>query len=516
METATIKSLNKYYAINAEINLINFENPNLKILIHEISSFIKKLGDQVELSIWNNYCLTLKRLMFDLATFPIEPEHLITEDFLQETFRIIKLCEVSFPEFKSPLTRIVGKLEFYRTENNQFLDWIIEKCNEINNKQICICVLYLKHIELIKKLFNKRGLTPNNNLCIVKPTELRKLRYFDYIICCGAIKLFSENAFRNYEYIWRSAKAENLYFLSYDWIKCEFNPTSVFDSSYSLPHLNINKSTIKSNDPLRYQPDELSRIPKVEVDDVDFSPIEIIRSTAHSDREVTYEAICECRAVLLEDNAFIYKEIDRSSRIVEFAPEANVKTVANKDLQGGMFLVVRTEGSGDSIAAVADMLFGETASEIRLKQSLWKSAFRENLCKYSTAYEASKALESLGAPTSNEVNVRNWQRSDTIKPLRIEDFAAILQFSGISNNLLDDYWENARRIDLMHKRAGKEISKLLLKMINASNRDDLEKNGRIDVNLTGVTGQLSVIGISTVISGTFRVSSYHLDSIFYN
>ena len=203
----------------------------------------------------------------------------------------------------------------------------------------------------------------------------------------------------------------------------------------------------------------------------------------------------------------------KTSRIVEFNPEPEIRKVQNDQLEPGMPLIVRTEGSGGSIAAVADLLFGKQSEGIRKKQDRWKIAFRQKLFTYSSASDVAEALLSFGAPTSNEINVRNWQRSDTIKPKNYDDFKAIMAFSGLAD-LTDEYWENAKQIDLMHKLAGKKISRLLLSKINDSSRVALEKYGRIDVQVKGLEGKVSVIRIECILPDIRLVASSELNRVF--
>jgi len=50
----------------------------------------------------------------------------------------------------------------------------------------------------------------------------------------------------------------------------------------------------------------------------------------------------------------------------------------------------------------------------------------------------------------------------------------------------------------MHIKAGHSISRLLHEQINQANRDNLEKYGRIDIEIKGLAGKLSIIRIESV------------------
>jgi hypothetical protein len=512
MTLPSISEVEKLYDLKPTMYCIKFSDRKLAVINREISELLGVLGDQKELSIWPQIIATLKKVRFDLATLPVPPVNIITSQLIEQLNTKLPICEVSFPDNLAQLSQIINSLQNFQGQENRFLSWIQAKCiHEYGNDSLCI--LSSRYINLVENLISTDEKLSFPFLRVTSPRELKDFTFFSRIFFCGSISLFSENQFRNLEYVWRSPRAPELYFLSYDWIRDDFEPKPVFDIGPDNVPISIvtleEDNTIIENTDSRESNNNF-----IDIEEINFSPVEFIKSGLSSNAGWSYEFICECRLLAFEDGTLIYKEIDQSSRVVELDQHIEIHKIPNKKLEPGMLLVVRTEGSGDSIAAVADMLFGENAEKIRAMQDEWKDAFRRKLTNFDSIYQVAGILTGLGAPTANETNVRNWQRHDTIKPKDKEDFKAIMVFSE-SSDMIDKYWENARKIVQMHIKAGKEISKLLLSRINNSSIENLKKYGRIDIKLKGLAGKMSVISIESIMPNIYNVPSGQLDKLMH-
>jgi hypothetical protein len=511
MKFLSLDTADRLYSQDTVLHLVNFTDRKLRTLVEEISRLLRSLGDQKELSVWPSIIQELKKTRFELATLPLPPEKIITGGLITQLKEVLTICRASFPDNLEQLSRIVDLLIGLQYRENQFMNWIRTECLKNKEQETCLCLLRSRYLKIIENFIFADKFLSRLKLKVTSPHDLKESTFFDRIFFCGSINLFSENQFRNFEHVWRSPRAPDLYFFSYDWIRDAFEPKPSFDIEPNMVPVYINKVNVEaySNEEKRsfHKTEEVKYNPN----EIDFSPVELFSSRSSTTGAGHYEAICESRLLALEDGTAIYKEIGRSSRIVEFSAQAVIIKIQNIELETGMPLIVRTEGSGDSIAAVADMLFGEKADEIRSKQEKWKIAFRRKLFTYSSVYDVARVLTSLGAPTANETNVRNWQRNDTIKPHEKDDFKAIMAFAEL-DEMCSEYWENARKIDLMHKRAGKDISSLLLGKINNYSRVEFEKYGRIDVELNGLSGKISVIRIESILPNTYKVPSSYLNN----
>jgi len=517
MKTPSVDMIDHLYEQNIILNFVKFTDSALAQASREISDLIRSLGDQKELSIWPDIILSLKKTRFELATLPILASYIVTEQLIDMLQKETRTCSISFPDNLGQFLTVISLLKNIQTQDNQFLKWIQKNVSRAQEYEVCLCLPHPRFVKLVEQLNSRHALFPLKKLTVKSPRELKELTFFDRIIFCGSISLFSENQFRNFEYVWRSPRANSLYFLSYDWINDAFEAKPTFDiEPNSLPicikEIRVD-TTFSNGNPIS---SSVNNEEQIDVGEIDFSPIELIPIQVSAAKSEHFnEVICGSRLLILEDGTVIYKEIESSSRVVAFNHSLiEIKKITNQRLEAGMALIVRTEGSGDSIAAVADMLFGEKAGEIRAKQDAWKIALRQKLYTYSGTSEVANVLTSLGAPTANEINVRNWQRNDTIKPKDDNDFKAIMAFSGLAD-ISDEYLENAKMINQMHIKAGRTISKYLLNRINDSSRIDLDKYGRIDIEIKGLAGKISVVIIESVLPDVYKVPSGQLDTVLH-
>lgn len=514
MEVPSLGAVDQLYSQKISLNFVNFDNRDLAVLNRETTRLFSSLGDLKELSVWPEIVILLKKLRFELAILPLPPRQFITDHLISRLGSALQICRASFPDNVEQLLHVIKILRSLNWHENQFIGWIKTECMKNNHQEVCICPPNTKYVKLIEDFIATDEVLSKIDLKVVSTQSLKQFIFYDRIFFCGSIDLFSENQFRDLEYVWRSPRANDLYFLSYDWIKSSFSPKPSFNAVSDRLPVSVQSLSVKDTGSDVNNDISQNVKNKIDISDIDFTFNDMLPSgSSIKNPEINHcEVICECRLFILEDESYIYLEVEGSSRIVIFIPQTEIQRIPNSELETGMSLVVRTEGSGDSIAAVADILFKEEADEIRTKQEEWKVAFRKRLFTYSTADEVADVLTSLGAPTANEVNVRNWQRSDTIKPHKKDDFRAIMVFSGL-NEMVDKYWENARRIDLAHKKAGKVINKFLLNKIKDSAEMELEKYGRIDIEIDGLTGKLSVVRIESISPEIYEVPYGQLNKI---
>lgn len=509
-EIVTLETADRLYSQEAAIHLIKFSNERLLSLVKGISHLVTSLGDQKELSFWPGIIMAFRKIKFELTSLPLLPKTIVPNKLITNIAEKIPMCLNSFPDYAENLSQLVNILEDCQKMENKLTNWLREESLKYHDQKVSLCLLSSKYVKQVENwVFTDKSLS-SWKLKIVSPQQLKKNNYFDRIYFSGSINLFTKNQFRDFDFVWRSPRANDLFFLSYDWIRDDFDPKPTFDTDINKVYVHVSRATVtqgKSEEGQRAQQGE-----GIDPAEIDFSPVEFFSLKPSTSSTGHYEAICESRLLALGDGTAILKEKERSSRIVEFYPQLIINKIPNQELETGMFLIVRTEGSGDSVAAVADMLFGEKKLDIRDKQEKWKIAFRRKLLTYSSVNKVADILTNMGAPTANETNVRNWQRNDTIKPHNEDDFKAIMAFSGLTD-LQDECWENARKIDLMHKKAGKEISRILYNMIHDSKKVVLEKYGRLDVEIPGLTGKVSVVRIESILPGIYKVSSSDLNKI---
>ncbi|MFZ2630535.1 MAG: hypothetical protein WA081_12565 [Desulfosalsimonadaceae bacterium] len=512
-----LEDISRLYSLDTSIHLVTFENKKLANLSHAISKLFSSLGEQHNLDFWPGITSSLKKYRYEISILPLpfsSPE-ILSEDLLKQLTHAIRTCQATFPEQLEQLKDIFNLFKELPDQEHPFMEWIKNKFKAVNenNTVINMCLPAAKYIPVVERFINRHYGFFGLNFNLINPRQLKEFKFYDQVIFCGSTALYSRNQYSNREYIWRSPRSNHLFFLSFSWIADSFIPKPDFDIQPNKITFDIHKEKIiESNRGDSFHNEDID-IPAIKFEDINISPIDLIPDAAGSAHHHTYDYHCSCKPVFMEDGSFLYKEMESTSRIVAFLPEIKILKIKNEDLEPGKLLIVRTEGSGDSIAAVADMLLGKETEMRRRQQDEWKTAFRKKLYSYPSLFEAAIDLINTGSTKANETNIRNWRSQDTIKPNSYTDFQAILIFSGISENI-EEYWANAQKISRTHIMAGHRISKLLLQEINNSSRITLEKYGRLDIELKGVEGKLSIIRIEAVPEYTLTVSASQVNKLF--
>jgi hypothetical protein len=468
------------------------------------------------LAFWPGLISSLKRYRYEVATTPLPfTSTVLLSDKMLSLIQTGLESHLEFPESIAQLNLISDLIHDFPDEDHPFMKWL--KMQYSDNQQqtsIAICIPHTRNIYEVEQFIEQGNLLQGLDYEIINPRQLRKNVFYDQIIFCGSIHLFSENQYTDYEYVWRSPRAEKLYFLSFSWIKEGFNLEPVFNiEPNSLPVTVSTKIVAEKTGFEAIKPAPQNT--ETTIEDLNFLPSSFLPDSSKDQSGYHSEiADCECKAVFLDDCSFLYKEIESYSHIVRFDPETKVEKIQNKDLRQGMPLIVRTEGSDDSISAVADMLLGDRAVSMRQIQDDWKICFRKKVFSFECLSDVQEELIRLGSQRANETNIRNWIRNDTIKPNNFKDFKAIMEFSGIVEKT-EAYWANATKIFTMHIKAGKEISRLLRLRITESAMNNFTRYGRIEVDLPGIAGKLSVINIEAISTDHMTIGAAQVDKLKY-
>ena len=512
-----IEYITDLYKNRAELNLIRFENHKLSILSSSISQLITGLGEEKNLAFWPELISFLKRYRYEVATTPLPftSELLLTDNLLSQ-LKKGRESQLAFPDSVHLLNLINELIHDLPDEDHPFMEWLkTQFLNKTHETSMTICIPHTRNLYGVEQFIEEKNLFQDIKYEIINPRQLKESVFYDQIFFCGSIHLFSENQYTDYEYVWRSPRARQLYFLSFSWIKEEFNPEPVFNVEPN--RLPVTVKTEAVTEKLIFEDIKpASHNTETTIEDLNFSPVAFLpggskyRTGCHSD--ITEY---ECKAVFLDDGSFLYKDMESYSQVVRFDPETKVEKVPNKTLRPGMPLIVRTEGSDDSISAVADMLLGARAASMRQMQDDWKICFRKKVFSCEHLSAVTEELIRFGSQIANDTNIRNWIRNDTSKPNDFNEFKAIMEFSGIARKT-DAYWNNAKQIFTMHIKAGKEISKLLRSKITLTVMNDFYRYGRIDVDLPGISGKLSVINIEAVSPDYFIIGATDVDKLKYN
>ncbi len=516
MSIPDIEYITDLYENRAELNLLKFENHKLSVLSASISKLVNGLGEQKNLAFWPELISSLKRYRYELATTPLPfTSTVLLSDKLLSSLQTGLDSYLEFPESIAQLNLINDLIHDLPDEDHPFMKWLKAQYSDNQQKaSIAICIPQTRILYEVEQSIEERNLLQGVDYEVINPRQLRKYVFYDQVIFCGSIHLFSENQYTDYEYVWRSPRAEKLYFLSFSWIRETFSPEPVFNIEPNRLPVTVKIETIPEqtgSEAIKPAPQDT----ETTIEDLNFSPVSFLPDTSN-DKPGYHSEITdrECKAVFLDDGSFLYKDIESYSYIVRFDPETKVEKMQNTELRQGMSLIVRTEGSDDSISAVADMLLGARAVSMRQMQDDWKICFRKQVFSSEYLSDVQEELIRLGSQRANDTNIRNWIRNDTIKPNDFMDFKAIMEFSGIAEKT-EAYWANAIQIFAMHIKAGKEISRLLRSRITETAINNLTRYGKVEVDLPGITGKLTVINIEAVSNNHMTIGAAHVDKLKY-
>jgi hypothetical protein len=153
----------------------------------------------------------------------------------------------------------------------------------------------------------------------------------------------------------------------------------------------------------------------------------------------------------------------------------------------GDFVVLRTEGEGDYVRPIADVILGTQAAPLRQMQADWKQQLGVKLAQLGPA-GLRRALEAAGAVRASDQNIRQWLRPDSIRPRDPADFSAITAVIG-ARERFRELWDAMGAIDSAHRKAGFQVRALLVEEIRRGDRSALTARGWADFDVKEIEGE---------------------------
>lgn len=211
-------------------------------------------------------------------------------------------------------------------------------------------------------------------------------------------------------------------------------------------------------------------------------------ATRRSDDEAWHDTVDAWLYVLASGDA-VYLEADEGSRayVVELEDDVSIHQELTSQIASGDFLVLRTEGEGDYIRAIADSVLGSKAAALREMQAWWKECLADRV-RRSSWHAVRAALKEAGAIRANDQNIRQWLRPDSIRTRAPEDFSAILEVIG-ARARFREIWEGMGLIDSAHRKAGYQVRQLLVEQILHGDSSALVAHGWADFEVAEIEGE---------------------------
>ncbi|MGM0609124.1 MAG: hypothetical protein ACQESP_12000 [Candidatus Muiribacteriota bacterium] len=480
-----------------------------------ISTLLYETLQISEFSFWVKLSTYLKKIRFELLTLPLPYYFIIDNEKIEKLNQLSSGCSDFFPDHKESVDKIINKIKDCRNLENNLFEYLKERILENTTSTKALCLTSRNYIKKVKDFILQENLFKDSDLKIIYPLDLKKPVYFEQIYFCSSISYYSLKRFNDYEYIWRAPRSQNLFFHSYSFFNYRFEPKQILNPDEGLIYLNLRKETIKERKKI-YSGDSDIGEWKEDLEEIIYSPFEDIKEKFAYDRKMNInEDEVDAHLAMFQDESFVFLPVNGSVMVVKTDFKNGLNKKFNKDLEPEDIIILRTEGSDDSIESVADLLLKENAESIRSTQKEWKSAFIKRHYDYSGFNEIASELNLLGGVNVNASHVRNWLDFNNIKPQKKEDFYAIMKFIGFEKKS-EIYFENARKIDSAHKQAGKNISRLLRKQVGFSQDIHvvIDIEGRVNFKVDGLSGQISALRIDSIEKNPEKIPQNKVNRIF--
>lgn len=459
-----------------------------------LNSFISMLGEMAGEDYWQKFLVPVKRLRFGLCAAPFSKAYRFERisTIVSELQHHLRLCPKLYPDLATPAFAILDLLtKLLDHPQDPLLDKLLELTNA--EQKIVWVIKESRLIPHVEELVATRHLP---HLNVIHPLQLRDLTCYDRFIVIGPTRWFPESVFT-------AARAGQIDILIFDWIKDRWNPQNVFVS----PH----KSSGRSN--RKYitveERETSSRWDGIAHEDLltIVDKASAMASTLNKKDQDEYEDVV-AKCFFLEDDWAVFIEASEGAKTLVIDPDEDtdnrIARIFVKEIEPGMFILVRTGGGGDYIVPLADKIMGSQAQQARQYQKHWKELLR-NYAKRNDLFKTSIDLLDFGSDVANEINVRNWMSPRSIRTRKYSDFLAIMKLVGLEDEA-QEYWTIMKRINRAHHKAGFEIRNLLLEQVKDLYMEDLQKRGKMDFKLSGDDeGGLTAFRVESVLAETVEV-----------
>jgi hypothetical protein len=204
------------------------------------------------------------------------------------------------------------------------------------------------------------------------------------------------------------------------------------------------------------------------------------------------------------------------SRVQVLDPEAQlgrrIDWVPACQVAPGAFVLLRSEGGGDLIVTVADLLLGAAAPRLREMQAEWKKRLVEQI-ELRGLDGTIRALRSLRSSRASRENVLNWASSRSLRTADEADFFAIMRLVGLEGQERT-YWNGMGKLDQAHQRAGFKIRDELEQEAERADLVVLQTKGMLDFTLPDGGGALTAFRVEDISPQTYTVPNQQLNEPF--
>lgn len=496
MNNSTLESISRIYqcASNYDVNRHRVVYDELGQFSITLNAFHSQIGEHVDDVYWQEYFSELRRLRFSLCAAPELNDY--RDDRIDEVRTILsnhlKLCYAIYPAFVESARNVLDALGIIQGDGrNPLLDKLIELTLP-NLKSAWV----IKESRLIPDVEDVLELHPNlkPNLQIIHYSQLSSATCYDQLIIVGSPLWFPASVFT-------SPRASRLDIVQFNWMQDNWKIPTTFVANYRSAQ--TKRVTLRELD-AQYQAETPADTILINVD------AQQVASIAARGEHTEYDEV-DARCVIFEGETALFVDADQSSTIwiidLEEREEERVRSIEVGELSLGTFVLVRTSGGGDYVVPIADQIMGAKAQFARAIQNEWKTLLGDYVAKHgllSTSIE----LLNMGSGIANEVNVRNWISPRNIKTRSKKDFVAIMRLIGLDERS-SEIWQTMEFISNAHRRAGFQLRKTLLMLIDEIPADQFRKQGEVELRLADddEDAKLTAYRVEDILPDTYKVAN---------
>ena len=468
---ATLATINQVYecAAASAVFRTRIQHDAFRTFSMGMKRLICGLGEAIEDESWKPVIKPLRRYGFEMCAAPLP----FNETTIQRPAvdRLHSKCEELAMLYPAQAAQLAGVIEMLKpllaSPENPYLRWVAQLAAQ-NTSIGAVLIRDSRLVAATERQLYKQ--TSTRRLQVVTPAQLTKDRCFDVLFVIGAERWFPP-------FIFDAPRSNRTEVAQYSWIKDGRQLPREFLSAPS----NIAETVEAANDTEdTYDANDLLPV-------IDWRSIG--QKIAASDIQSTMESV-EARLVLLEGESAVFLESADGASVLTIDLEADESTqriarIQIGEVRPGTFLLLRTSGGGDYVVAEADQSFlKDRAAELRARQHEWKTLLRREVRKDGLLAVSLKLMD-LGSASAEEINVRNYMSPRSIRTRVPEDFRAIMRLVGLGEKW-ESYWEMMGEIDHAHRLAGHRIRRQLLRKLAELDLTELERVGRLNINLPDV------------------------------
>lgn len=193
MDIPNLEYITDLYENRAELNFIRFENRKLSVFSSAVSKLISSLGEHKKLTFWPGLISSLKRYRYELATtlLPLTSTVILSENLLSSLQTGLE-SSLEFPESVDQLKLINDLIHDLPDDDHPFMEWLKSKYSNKRQKiSIAICIPQARYLYEVEQFIEKKNLFQDITYEIINPRQLKKHVFYDQVIFCGSIHLFS-------------------------------------------------------------------------------------------------------------------------------------------------------------------------------------------------------------------------------------------------------------------------------------------------------------------------------------